>query len=204
MESATGTWSVASPLSSVTTWRVGATANTMKGQLGFGETTFRAFKEFFVEPDLPPILTQGDRIALPVAVYNFLDREEAVLISLVPDDWYELSDERARRLRIPAKSAASVTFDLRARLLGTHALLIEARGEGNDSTDAVRRAVTVWPDGRERKNVINARVSGRTTLSIEPPVGAIPGSARLVCKCYPGVFGSMLDGLEAMLRKPHG
>lgn len=189
---------------SITTWGIAATANTRDGRLGFGGSSFRVFKEFFVEPDLPPVLTEGDRISLPVAVYNFLDREQRVWISLVPDEWYELSDERARTVRVPAKGAASVAFDLVARRSGTHALHVEARGEEKTAVDAIRRAVTVWPDGRERTHVINARVSGRTTLSIEVPSEALPGSARLVCKCYPGVFGTMLEGLEGMLRKPHG
>ncbi len=189
---------------SITTWRVSAIASSPQGRLGFGGASFRAFQKFFVEPDLPPVLTQGDRIGLPVAVYNFLEEEQRVALSLVQDDWYELAGERDRVVRVGAKQATSVVFDLVARKLGTHPLTVEARGEAEGAADAVRRTVTVWPDGRERTNVINARVSGRTTLSVDIPSGAIPGTARLVCKCYPGIFGSVLDGLEAMLRKPHG
>ena len=188
---------------SITTWRISAIANTARGDLGYGGATFRVFQKFFVEPDLPPVLTQGDRIQMPVAIYNFLEREQRVVVGLVPDDWYELAGESEQVVKLAARQVASVKFGVVALRLGTHAIRVEARGE-TEGADVVQRNVTVWPDGRERTNVVNATVSGRTTLSLEVPAGAIPGTARLVCKCYPGVLGSMLDGLEGMLRHPHG
>ncbi len=188
---------------SITTWRVFATANTVRGQLGAGTASFRAFQDFFIEPDVPPVLTAGDRMHLPVAVFNYLDREQRVVVSLEEGDWYELRGERDKLVKLAPKAVSSVTFDVTAKRLGTHALVVAARGEV-EGADAVRRAVTVWPDGRERTNVLNARVAGKTTLSIEVPQDALPGTAKLVCKCYPGVFGSLLDGLDGMLRKPHG
>ena len=200
-----GRASVAFPLGdSITTWRVSAVASAADGRLGFGGARFRTFREFFVEPDVPPVLTQGDRIGLPVAIYNFLDLEQQVAVCLEPDDWYEAPAGTERTLRVGPRQASAVTFEVVARRLGTHRLGVRAIGDREGSDDTVRRAVTVWPDGRERTRVLNASVSGRATLSLDAVPDALPGTARLLVKAYPGVSGSVLDGLEAMLRKPHG
>jgi uncharacterized protein YfaS (alpha-2-macroglobulin family) len=190
---------------SVTAWRVSAVAGTAAGGLGFGDASFRAFQEFFVEPDLPPVLTQGDRIDLPVAVYNFLDRDQRVVVLLdEEDDWYALEGERRRVVPLGPKEVRSVAFDLTARRAGIHALTVRAWGQAEGSADAVRRAVTVYPDGRERTDVANLRLSGPATLPVEAPPGALPGTARLGIKVYPGMVGSVLDGLEGMMRRPYG
>ena len=189
---------------SITSWNISATAHTRAGQLGFGSGSFRTFQSFFIEPDLPAVLTQGDRITLPVAVFNYTERDQRVRVALDEDPWYELTGDRERTIIAKPKHATPVTFDIVARKLGTHALTIRGRGETEEAVDAVRRAVTVWPDGRERTNVVNLRVEGPVSLSLDLPADAIAGTARLVCKCYPGVYASLLDGLEGMLRKPHG
>jgi uncharacterized protein YfaS (alpha-2-macroglobulin family) len=189
---------------SITTWDISATAHSRAGQLGFGGGSFRTFQSFFLEPDLPAVLTQGDRITLPVALFNYTDRDQRVRVALDEDPWYDLAGDRERIVVAKPKQATPVTFDITARRLGTHALTVRGRGETEEIVDAVRRAVTVWPDGRERTNVVNLRVEGPTTLSLDLPADAIAGTGRLVCKCYPGVYASLLDGLEGMLRKPHG
>jgi hypothetical protein len=41
------------------------------GALGSGTSSLKVFQDFFVDLDLPVTLTQGDRVSIPVAVYNY-------------------------------------------------------------------------------------------------------------------------------------
>ena len=41
------------------------------GCAGTGTASLKVFQDFFVDLDLPVRLTQGDRVSLPVAIYNY-------------------------------------------------------------------------------------------------------------------------------------
>ena len=56
---------------SITTWRMAMLASTTHGALGSGTSSLKVFQDFFVDLDLPVTLTQGDRVSIPVAVYNY-------------------------------------------------------------------------------------------------------------------------------------
>ena len=56
---------------SITTWRMAMLASTQSGSLGTGASSLKVFQDFFVDLDLPVTLTQGDRVSIPVAVYNY-------------------------------------------------------------------------------------------------------------------------------------
>ena len=56
---------------SITTWRMAMMASTTRGALGSGTSSIKVFQDFFVDLDLPVTLTQGDRVSIPVAVYNY-------------------------------------------------------------------------------------------------------------------------------------
>ena len=67
-----GDASITIPLAdSITTWRMAMMASTAHGALGSGTSSLKVFQDFFVDLDLPVTLTQGDRVSIPVAVYNY-------------------------------------------------------------------------------------------------------------------------------------
>jgi hypothetical protein len=59
---------------SITTWRLSASAVTAQGRLGASTEKIKVFQPFFVEVQLPVALTRGDEVAVPVVVYNYLDK----------------------------------------------------------------------------------------------------------------------------------
>src|SRR5208283_3968999 len=56
---------------SITTWRMAMIASTEHGALGTSTSSLKVFQDFFVDLDLPVTLTQGDRVSIPVAIYNY-------------------------------------------------------------------------------------------------------------------------------------
>jgi hypothetical protein len=75
---------------------------------------------------------------------------------------------------------------------------------GTKLSDAVRRQVEVTPDGKEMRETVNDRLEKTTGTTVTIPESAIPGSAKILVKVYPGVFSQVVEGLDAIFRMPYG
>ena len=188
---------------SVTTWRLTAAANSADGRLGSTSAGLRAFQDFFVDIDLPVSLTQNDEVSVPVAVYNYLAAKQTVRLELARDSWFQLLDEDVKSLSLDSNDVTVVYFRLRAREIGYQKLLV--RAFGSKMSDAIRRTIEVAPDGKKFETVLNERLTtGSVAKEIRIPENAVPGSFKIMCKCYPGVFSTIMEGMEGMLRMPGG
>src|SRR6202044_2066513 len=88
-----GRASISIPIAdSITTWRMAMLASTTHGALGSGTSSIKVFQDFFVDLDLPVTLTQGDRVSIPVAMYNYSGAKGDVSLQLQQDDWFSLVD----------------------------------------------------------------------------------------------------------------
>ena len=57
--------------------------------------SIRVFQPFFVDVNLPVALTRGDEVAVPVVVYNYLDKPQSVELQLADAPWFERLDAPA-------------------------------------------------------------------------------------------------------------
>src|SRR5437867_8791897 len=89
-------------------------ASTIDGRIGVTEKEILAFQPFFLEHDPPRILTQGDEISLPVLVRNYLNKEQAVALSIKPESWFESLEPAARKTSIRAGETGGETFRFKA------------------------------------------------------------------------------------------
>src|SRR6201999_436227 len=91
---AKGDASISIPIAdSITTWRMAMLASTPSGAIGAGTSSLKVFQDFFVDLDLPVTLTQGDRVSIPIAVYNYSGEHGDVALKLQADDWFSLVDD---------------------------------------------------------------------------------------------------------------
>ncbi|MDO8588312.1 MAG: MG2 domain-containing protein [Armatimonadota bacterium] len=187
---------------SITRWRISALASSMNGQVGSANAPMRVFQEFFVDLDLPVGVTQGDAVSVPVAVYNYQPTTQKVSVSLRPDKWFRAKGPTTKTLELKGNEVGVVYFPLTFVALGRRSLTVEARSRA--LSDAIRREVTVYPNGQEQSQVKNGVVSGDTTLRVNIPKHAIPGASKLLVKVYPGVFSQVVNGLDALLQVPYG
>jgi uncharacterized protein YfaS (alpha-2-macroglobulin family) len=74
----------------ITTWKMSIIGSTAEGEIGTAEREIKAFQPFFVEHDPRRVLTEGDEIALPVVLRNYLDRRQAVDLEIKPEKWFSL------------------------------------------------------------------------------------------------------------------
>ena len=187
---------------SITTWRLTALASTQDGRLGYATRGIRVFQDFFVDLDLPVALTQGDEISIPVGVFNYLAEEEEVRLVVEPEPWFELLGPAERTLSIAPNDIEVVYFTIRVEEFGRQGLQVTAWG--SRASDAIRRQVTVVPDGKEVRLTESDWLRESKEVVIDVPGYAVEGTSRVEVKIYPGVMAQVIEGLEKILRLPHG
>jgi hypothetical protein len=96
----------------------------------------------------------------------------------------------------------AVHFPVRVKELGRRKFTVVARG--SSMSDAVRRGVEIVPDGKKFETVINGRLLEKIQHDVLLPPDSIDGSNRLFVKFYPGVVCQLMEGMEGLLRMPHG
>ncbi len=200
---ASGTARIEIPMAdNITTWRLTALATSADGRLGVTTYQIPVFQDFFVNVELPRALTQGDEVHVPVSVFNYRQEAQQVRLSLDPQSWFEPLGSSERTLTLKANDVGVVHFPIRARELGRQRFQVTARGP--KASDAVARELQVLPQGKEVRGTESDWLDQDRTIAITVPPDAIPGTSRAEVKIYPGPLAQGVEGLEKILRLPHG
>ncbi|HEY6350943.1 MAG TPA: alpha-2-macroglobulin family protein [Candidatus Angelobacter sp.] len=188
----------------ITTWKMSVIASTTSGKLGLAEKELRTFQPFFVDHEPPKILTQGDQIHLPVVLRNYLNRPQQVQVKLEQSPWFSFLSASHQMVEVPAGQDAIAQFSISADH-SIHEGKERVTAANHDTGDAVERTVAVHPDGEDVAQTVAALLSGaRSTLDVEFPANAIPGSIEAELKIYPNIASHLLDSLNALVVRPAG
>ncbi|HEX8558557.1 MAG TPA: MG2 domain-containing protein, partial [Pyrinomonadaceae bacterium] len=187
----------------ITTWKMSVIASTEDGRLGAFEQEFIAFQPFFIEHDPPRVLTEGDEISLPVVLRNYLGSAQGVEVEMKPEAWFALGGPARRREEVAAGDAARPAFDFRA-VASVRDGRQRVAAYGADASDAVEKPVTVHPDGEERTHTDSAVFAESAALVARVPADAVRDSVGGELKLYPNLSAHLLEGVEAIMRRPHG
>jgi hypothetical protein len=202
-----GVASITIPMAdSITTWRMAMLASTTHGALGSATSSLKVFQDFFVDLDLPVTLTQGDRVSIPVAVYNYSGTRGDVHLQLQPDDWFSLVDDIAdKSVQVDSSRVGGSQFTLEAKRIGKFKLTLSARMNGEASrADIVVREIEVIPNGREQNLVFNGRLENTVRHELNFPAAAIPDATKIFVRLYPGPLSQVIEGMDSILRMPGG
>jgi len=187
---------------SITAWRMTGLASSREGRLGSATAQVRCFQDFFVDLDLPPALTRGDEVSVPVAVYNYLPGVQSIRLVAGAASWFSLLGEAEQTLELGRDEVTVAHFRIRVEEVGRHRLQVTAYG--SVASDAVAREVEVLPDGEEILVTASGRLDGVLEKTVSIPADAIVGASKIFVKIYPGLFSQVVEGLEAMLQMPFG
>ncbi len=202
-----GNASISIPIAdSITTWRMAMLASTQSGALGSASSSLKVFQDFFADLDLPVTLTQGDRVSIPVAVYNYSGKSGQVSLKLQPDDWYSLNNDSAEKtLTVESGRVGGSQFTLNANRIGRFKLTLSARMDGGEGReDIVVREIEVIPNGREQNIVFNGRLESSAQHDLIFPANAIPDATSVLVRLYPGPLSQIIEGMDSILRMPGG
>ncbi len=191
---------------SITTWRMAMVASTTHGALGSGVSSLKVFQDFFVDLDLPVTLTQGDRVSIPVAVYNYSAARGDVRLELKQEDWFALVDDNAgKTVAVDSGRVGASQFTVEARRIGKFKLTLAARmSGGSNPADIVVREIEVVPNGREQNVVFNGRLETAAAHEVNFPPAAIADASKILVRLYPGPLSQVVEGMDAILRMPFG
>ncbi len=206
-----GNASISIPLAdSITTWRMAMVASTAHGALGSGASSLKVFQDFFVDLDLPVTLTQGDRVSIPVAAYNYSGARGDVSLQLEAADWYRLVDDvAAKSVAVEPGRVGGSQFTLEATRIGKFKLTLAATLVGGGQradrrADIVVREIEVVPNGREQSQVFNGRLEGSVSHTVRFPESAIAEANAVLVRLYPGPLSQVIEGMDSILQMPGG
>jgi uncharacterized protein YfaS (alpha-2-macroglobulin family) len=191
---------------SITTWRMAMIASTQHGALGTSVSSLKVFQDFFVDLDLPVTLTQGDRVSIPVAIYNYSGARGEVSLKLQRDDWFSLVDDVGEKsAEVDSGRVGGAQFTLEARRIGKFKLTLAAKMEGEaQRADIVVREIEVVPNGREETQVFNGRLESTVQHQLDFQANAIPDASKIYVRLYPGPLSQVIEGMDSLLRMPYG
>jgi uncharacterized protein YfaS (alpha-2-macroglobulin family) len=195
---------------SITTWRMAMMASTENGALGTGDASLKVFQDFFVDLDLPVTLTEGDRVSIPVAVYNYSGEKGEVSLKLEPQDWYALVNDSAdKSVAVEPGQPGGSQFTLEAKRIGKFKLTLSARMDGGAKReDIVVREIEVVPNGREQSVVFNGHLDDGAGSAVEHkvsfPANSIAEASKIFVRLYPGPLSQVIEGMDSILRMPGG
>lgn len=187
---------------SITTWRLSAMGNSMNGLLGSTTSGIKVFQDFFIDINLPIALTEGDKVSVPVAIYNYLPKKQTIKLEMENEKWFESLDEMKREVTLESNQVSVEYFTIKVKKLGNHTFTVYAIGD--TMSDAIKRKIRVEPDGEEFRNAINGRLEKSLSTTVTIPDKAIDDASRILVKIYPGYLSQVVEGLDKIFRMPSG
>ena len=187
---------------SITTWRLHAVSSSPDG-FGIAETGLKVFQDFFIDPDIPYAVTRGEEFPVTVQVYNYLDLEQQVTVTLSGTNWFDIIGSSNSQISVPANSVQPVSFTIRPTQVGTQ--LVEITGQTTSRADAVKKEIIVEPEGTRREIVINGILQDQDViLDAALPHGIVADSGKVLLSFTPSLVAQSISGVDDLLGMPYG
>lgn len=181
-----------------TTFRAIAEGIGYNGKVGRAEYTYITKNALAVDAKIPPYLTVGDKALIPLVIKNNSIRDQSVRIKVIlPANM--MTADFPGTLLLPADSAAQVLIPVQALTTATGD--IQFIVSTDNKTETIKLPITA----AEKGFPVITTFSGNKNNSHEFLVQKmVPGSIHARLKLFKSLEGQLLDGIESMLREPHG
>uniref|UniRef100_S4RX82 CD109 molecule n=1 Tax=Petromyzon marinus TaxID=7757 RepID=S4RX82_PETMA len=204
---------------SITSWVASAFSVSSSLGLGVADTAQQllAFQPFFVSLNLPYSVVRGEQFVVQALVFNYLDTDLQVRVTLDPSDAYVVLVDTNEVGAIPneqlvtvrSQDAATVSFPVSPALLGLVPITVRARAA--TAADAMTQQLLVKAEGVERsfsKTLLLQRSGGdavtQGSLVFPFPSGVVEGSQRATLTIIGDIMGPSISGLERLVQMPYG
>lgn len=186
----------------ITTWQIQTIANTKDGNVGYGTGSIKVFKEFFVDFSMPTNSVVGDKISIPVTVYNYTNNMLNVDLDIKTDNWFILG-EFEKVVSVEANSTKMVYIPIEIIKDGENSLRIE--GKSGQISDIIQLSMNTKPNGVKVSKVLS---SGNFEDNIDLDVifmqNSIENTRDLKVKLYPSTMTTIIEGLDNIFKMPTG
>jgi hypothetical protein len=202
---------------SITEFRVQATLSSTEGALGFQQKSFKVYRPFFIDFNLPTTLTVGDTLHLPIVVHNGVEKNLFLKFHLKKQDWFEVISEESFKEEngfivmddeMKAKKVQTWVVPLRIVKAGKHLLklvvhcpeedlqsLKNLNLEERDLQDALEREIEIFPQGKKQTYSQNFLLSPsqEQNLRWSAPPEAIEEAQQRFLKVYPNLLSLLRE-----------
>ncbi|XP_066596179.1 CD109 antigen-like isoform X2 [Prorops nasuta] len=208
---------------SITSWILTAfSVNDVHG-LGLIEQPrkLKVFRPFFLSMDLPYSVIRGETVAIPIVVFNYMNKDlicEVLLENADEFEFAEVSNDvndapklevyRKKQIEVKANSGSSVSFLIIPQKLGY--ITIKAIADGRVAKDIVEHKLLVKAEGetqyRNRAIFIDLRNqrSLKTNISVDIPKNAVSGSEHVEISAVGDILGPSIPNLANLIKMPSG
>ncbi|GLG95490.1 uncharacterized protein GBIM_02438 [Gryllus bimaculatus] len=183
----------------------------------------RVFRPFFVSLDLPYSVIRGEIVAIPIVVFNYMNKDLSADVTLLNDglenfDFAEISNDveaqsklevfRTKKLLVKANSGASVSFMITPRKLGY--INIKVTAVTSRARDGVERKLLVKPEGEtqfENKAIfvdLRSASTFKTNISLNFPKYFVPESEKVQISAAGDILGPSIPNLANLIKMPFG
>ncbi|TKR94808.1 hypothetical protein L596_009045 [Steinernema carpocapsae] len=212
----------------ITSWVASAFAINDDDGLGVAPTTskLKIFRPFFIRLNLPYSVKRGEKLALQVLVFNYLEKEQDVRVVLKHEkesgfDFIQKDGSvkktkkdknyNVRVVSVPGGGVSkAVYFPIIPTKIGNVKLSIVAQGA--QAGDAIEMPLKVEPEGyRVDRNVpvIVDLAGGKNNnftkeVELQFPADAVEGSKRARVDIVGDIMGPALSNIDALVQMPFG
>lgn len=187
----------------ITSFQALAFVHSTDGRLGSAKLEFAAKLPFSLDAKLPLEITSSDVIRLPVAVDNSTERSREVTVNVDANGLTRSGGNADARLTLDSQKRGRVLFDYKPSIMSGDAR-IRFDGRSDFFHDRLERSIKVVPEGFPVVGVQSGTVSRSMTATLELPKEFTAGSLKVRAEVYPSLLADVVNGLDGMLREPHG
>lgn len=207
----------------ITSWVISAFAIDPSTGLGIVRhpSMFRVFQPFFVTTNLPYSIKRGEVVSLPILVFNYLDSDQEVEVTLFnAEKEFEFTEvnqnendvkrsrrslDEQRRKSISIKSQEGITLPFMIRPLKVGHIKIKVIAKSAMAGDGLEKLLIVEPEGvtkfHNKAIFIDLRDNHEfsTDVGIDIPTNAVRDSTKIETSAVGDLLGSSIENLDKLM-----
>lgn len=186
----------------ITTWNIQTVGNTKDGNVGYGTSSFKVFKEFFVDFSLPANSVVTDKVSVPVTLYNYTENELTIDVNVKANEWSKIG-EYAKSVSVSPKSTKMIYVPLEIIKNGNNVLRVET--SSGEITDIVEKNMVVKPNGLEINKIVSTgMIENNYSQDLIFAEDAIENTKNIKIRLYASPIAQAIENIDAMLEMPTG
>lgn len=190
----------------ITTWQIQTIGNTKDGEVGYSSKQIKVFKEFFVDYELPNNSYKGDKISIPITVYNYTNETKEVELKIVQSDWFTLNGvTETIKINVEAQGTKMQYIPIEIKEIGKKVFRVEATSE--ELQDIVEKDINIEINGYKKQNVVSSGTIKKDEIQEDILFleDIVENSNRSVeVKLYSTPAAQVIEGMENIFKMPTG
>jgi hypothetical protein len=175
-------------------------ANDRRGNIGLLRQNVQVTQALYVRSDLPPTITEGDRLQVNALVRNLTDTTQAMTVELKSPS-FEVIGGSPASLKLVANSSQTIAFMIQGKRPGTGEYSLIARSKSHEDREV--RKLFVHPAGVPHLTSKTEILQGKKPLSFKVSHDPKQYQTVFLSVAFPTIIPA-LQGIESLERLPIG